>query len=68
MTAPALSFVIPLYYSSETIAAVVRDIEALEVPGGHEILLAVGEEDDAARRQLQRGAPADDRRVDDGIP
>ena len=36
MSGPALSFVIPLYRSAETIGAVVRDIEALEVPGGHE--------------------------------
>ena len=35
----ALSFVIPLYRSAETIAAVVRDIEALEIEGGHEIIL-----------------------------
>ena len=35
----ALSFVIPLYRSAETIAAVVRDIEALEIDGGHEIIL-----------------------------
>src|SRR5580765_2401258 len=39
MPAPALSFVIPLYRSSETIAAVVRDIEALTIEGGHEIIL-----------------------------
>lgn len=37
--APALSFVIPLYGSAETIATVVRDIEALEIEGGHEIIL-----------------------------
>jgi glycosyltransferase involved in cell wall biosynthesis len=37
--APALSFVIPLYRSEETIAEVVREIEALAVPGGHEIVL-----------------------------
>lgn len=39
MPAPALSFVIPLYRSSETIGAVVRDIEALSIEGGHEIIL-----------------------------
>jgi undecaprenyl-phosphate 4-deoxy-4-formamido-L-arabinose transferase len=38
-TAPALSFVIPLYHSAATIGALVRDIDALEVPGGHEIVL-----------------------------
>jgi glycosyltransferase involved in cell wall biosynthesis len=36
---PALSFVIPLYYSAETIADVVRDIQALSIDGGHEIVL-----------------------------
>jgi len=36
---PALSFVIPLYRSEESIARVVREIEALEVPGGHELIL-----------------------------
>jgi undecaprenyl-phosphate 4-deoxy-4-formamido-L-arabinose transferase len=35
----ALSFVIPLYRSAETIGAVVKDIEALEIEGGHEIIL-----------------------------
>ena len=35
----ALSFVIPLYNSAETIGAVVTDIEGLTVEGGHEIIL-----------------------------
>ena len=35
----ALSFVIPLYNSAETIGPLVRDIEALNVIGGHEIIL-----------------------------
>jgi undecaprenyl-phosphate 4-deoxy-4-formamido-L-arabinose transferase len=39
MTTPALSFVIPLYRSAETIGAVVREIEGLSVDGGHEIIL-----------------------------
>jgi len=39
MPAPALSFVIPLYRSSETIGAVVHDIEGLTIEGGHEIIL-----------------------------
>jgi len=39
MQAPALSFVIPLYRSAATIAAVVQDIEALPIDGGHEIIL-----------------------------
>jgi undecaprenyl-phosphate 4-deoxy-4-formamido-L-arabinose transferase len=37
--APALSFVIPLYRSAETIGDVVQKIEALAVDGGHEIIL-----------------------------
>lgn len=36
---PALSFVIPLYNSADTIEAVVRDIDALVIAGGHEIVL-----------------------------
>ncbi len=39
MTTPALSFVIPMYNAAATIAAVVRDIEALDIEGGHEIVL-----------------------------
>ncbi len=36
---PALSFVIPLYNSAETIGALVQTIEGLAVEGGHEIVL-----------------------------
>lgn len=36
---PALSFVIPLYYSAETIRPLVKEIEALTIDGGHEIVL-----------------------------
>jgi glycosyltransferase involved in cell wall biosynthesis len=36
---PALSFVIPLYNSAETIEALVKDISRLSVPGGHEVVL-----------------------------
>ena len=39
MPQPALSFVIPLYRSAETIGAVVRTIEELQIEGGHEIVL-----------------------------
>src|SRR5476649_1109678 len=39
MPDPALSFVIPLYRSAETIGAVVREIESLSIGGGHEIIL-----------------------------
>ena len=35
----ALSFVIPLYNSGDTIEALVRDIDRLRVDGGHEIVL-----------------------------
>jgi glycosyltransferase involved in cell wall biosynthesis len=34
-----VSFVIPLYHSAETIGALVHDLEALAIPGGHEIIL-----------------------------
>lgn len=37
--APALSFVIPLYYSEATIAPLVKAIEELKIEGGHEIVL-----------------------------
>jgi glycosyltransferase involved in cell wall biosynthesis len=36
---PALSFVIPLYHSAETIGPLVKRIESLVVPGGIEIVL-----------------------------
>ena len=36
---PALSFVIPLYNSAETIRPLVKEIEQLKVEGGHEIIL-----------------------------
>lgn len=36
---PALSFVIPLFNSAETIESLVHDIEALSVDGGHEVVL-----------------------------
>jgi glycosyltransferase involved in cell wall biosynthesis len=36
---PALSFVIPMYNAGATIAALVRDIESLDIEGGHEIVL-----------------------------
>lgn len=39
MAAPALSFVIPLYNSAETIGPLVKTIEALVIEGGHEIVL-----------------------------
>ena len=39
MPAFALTFVVPLYESAETIAGVVHDIEGLTIEGGHEIVL-----------------------------
>ena len=36
---PALSFVIPLYQSADTIGPLVQAIESLTIEGGHEILL-----------------------------
>lgn len=38
-TGPAVSFVIPLFYSAETIGDLVRDIEGFQIEGGHEIVL-----------------------------
>jgi undecaprenyl-phosphate 4-deoxy-4-formamido-L-arabinose transferase len=63
---PALSFVIPLYHSAQTIEDVVRDIESLHVDGGHEIVLVNdGSTDgtgDVCRRLLAR-TPPEGRRV-----
>jgi len=59
MSGPALSFVIPLYRSAETIGAVVREIEAVTVPGGHEIILVhdgSGEATSRVCRELLRTA------------
>lgn len=36
---PALSFVIPLYYSAGTIRPLVKEIESLVIAGGHELVL-----------------------------
>jgi len=56
---PALSFVIPLYYSAETISSLVKEIEALEVEGGHELVLVNDGSRDATAgicRELMRDA------------
>jgi undecaprenyl-phosphate 4-deoxy-4-formamido-L-arabinose transferase len=50
---PALSFVIPLYNSALTIASVVHDIESLDVPGGHEIVLVNDGSGDTTREVCQ---------------
>ena len=55
----ALSFVIPLYNSAATIESLVRDIEQLTIPGGHEIVLVNDGSADgttAVCRQLVRSA------------
>lgn len=59
MPSPALSFVIPLYHSAETITEVVREIESLAIEGGHEIILVNDGSTDATGavcRDLIRGA------------
>lgn len=59
MSGPALSFVIPLYHSAQTIGTVVHVIEALTIPGGHEIVLVhdgSGESTSAVCRELVRTA------------
>jgi glycosyltransferase involved in cell wall biosynthesis len=59
MSSVALSFVIPLYHSADTIVAVVRDIESLSIPGGHEIVLVhdgSGEPTSAVCRRLVQAA------------
>jgi len=55
----ALSFVIPLYYSAETITPLVREIEALVIEGGHELVLVNDGSRDATAgicRELLRDA------------
>jgi glycosyltransferase involved in cell wall biosynthesis len=59
MPGPALSFVIPLYHSADTIASVVHEIERLQIEGGHEIVLVhdgSGEPTTTVCRQLLREA------------
>lgn len=59
MSSPALSFVVPLYFSEETIAAVVREIESLAIEGGQEIVLVNDGSTDrtsAVCRELMRTA------------
>jgi glycosyltransferase involved in cell wall biosynthesis len=55
----ALSFVIPLYYSAETITALVQEIEGLAIEGGHELVLVNDGSRDATAgicRELLRDA------------
>ena len=56
---PALSFVIPLYFSAETIQPLVKEIEALTIEGGHELVLVNDGSRDATAgvcRELMRDA------------
>jgi glycosyltransferase involved in cell wall biosynthesis len=56
---PALSFVIPLYYSADTIVPLVKEIEAMEIEGGHELVLVNDGSRDATAgicRELLRDA------------
>ena len=56
---PALSFVIPLYYSADTITALVQEIEQLTIEGGHELILVNDGSRDATAgicRELLRDA------------
>ena len=50
----ALSFVIPLYHSAETIGPLVKRIEALAVAGGHEIVLVNDGSKDATGEVCRR--------------
>jgi undecaprenyl-phosphate 4-deoxy-4-formamido-L-arabinose transferase len=56
---PALSFVIPLYYSADTLVPLVKAIESLEIEGGHELVLVNDGSRDATAgicRELLRDA------------
>jgi glycosyltransferase involved in cell wall biosynthesis len=56
---PALSFVIPLYHSAETISPLVKEIEGLSIAGGHEVILVNDGSRDATAgicRELVRDA------------
>ena len=64
---PALSFVIPLYHSAETIADLVHAIQRLSIEGGHEIILVNDGSRDRTRDvclDLVREAPG----VSPGVP
>lgn len=56
---PALSFVIPLYCSADTLVPLAKQIEALEIDGGHELVLVNDGSRDATAglcRELLRDA------------
>ena len=58
----ALSFVVPLYFSAETIADVVAHIDALSIPGGSEIILvndgSTDRTSEVCRDLIRRRAPS----------
>ena len=54
MNPPSLSFLIPLYNSAETIAALVHEIAALSIEGGHEIVLVDDGSSDRTEEVCQR--------------
>ncbi len=53
MPSVALTFVIPLFHSADTIGPVVREIESLSIPGGHEIVLVNDGSTDATSEVCQ---------------
>jgi len=56
---PALSFIIPLYYSADTVVPLVKEIEGLSIEGGHELVLVNDGSRDATAglcRELLRDA------------
>ena len=57
----ALSFVIPLYHSAETIGSLVKRIEALTIEGGHEIVLVNDGSRDGTAGLVEAAAAADPR-------
>ena len=50
----ALTFVIPLYFSEDTIEAVVREVEAISIEGGHELVLVNDGSGDATSEVCRR--------------
>ena len=54
MSSVALSFVVPVYRSAETIEPLVREIELLPVEGGHEIILVNDGSGDATGEVCRR--------------
>jgi undecaprenyl-phosphate 4-deoxy-4-formamido-L-arabinose transferase len=53
----ALSFVVPMFNAEATIESLVRDIERLDVPGGHEIVLVDDGGSDRTLEVCRRLAP-----------